>query len=113
MTQIPPYRNLVVPEHLRFYDAVVAHLEKQIAAAGEIAISAPIWAALCTALAQSIQAHRAHADAGNDAAAARLPLAEQLLADLTNADDAGDVVPIDFPPLPGTLDTRRRATPPN
>jgi hypothetical protein len=113
MAQLPPYRNLVVPEHLRFYDEVVARVGEQIAAKGEMAISAPIWAALCTALAESVQAHRALAESGNEAAAARLALAEQLLADITDADNADDVVPTDFPPLPGTLDARRRAAPPN
>lgn len=97
-----PYRHLVVPEHQRFFDEVRAVMSRQVSTYGPIALSPPLWAAVCTALAESVQAHRVLAESGDPAARERLALAEALLADATNADHATDVLPPEFALDPGT-----------
>jgi hypothetical protein len=87
-----PYRTLVVPEHLPFYDHVVALLE-QSGSTGDHVLTPPLWAALCTALAESVQGHRILAAEGNAAARQRLPLAEALLAEITGAENVDEVLP--------------------
>lgn len=93
MTEPTPYRTLVVPEHLPFFDHIAGVMEAR--PAPSLTISPPLWAALCTALAQSVQAHRMLASAGNDAAAERIALAEALLVEVTDAASIEDVLPPD------------------
>lgn len=90
----PPYRDLVVPELVPFFDRIVEML-----VAGGADVDHPLtlapgaWAALTTALVQSIQAHRLLADAGSEDAAARLPLLEALLIQMANAESIDEVMP--------------------
>lgn len=91
------FRALVVPQHLHFFDHV-ARLVRE-AAMGTITLAPPLWAALCVALAESVQAHRILASDGNAAARDRLPLVEALLVEITGADHIDDVLPPDFADL--------------
>jgi hypothetical protein len=91
-----PYRTLVVPEHLPFFDHIAGIMAAR--PAPSLTISPPLWAALCTALAESVQAHRMLATVGNDAAAERIALAEALLIEVTDAESIDDVLPPDGAP---------------
>lgn len=91
------YRDLVVPEHLAFFDHVTRLLEARRGAA-PVTLSPAVWAALCTALVESVQAHR-HLAGRHPAARARLPLAERLLTEITDAERVDDVLPPEVPPL--------------
>jgi hypothetical protein len=90
----PPYRDLVVPELRPFFDRMV---EMVVAGGADtdhpLALQPAAWAALTTALVQSIQAHRLLAKAGSKGAAARLPLLEALLIQMTNAESIDEVMP--------------------
>lgn len=98
MAEPIPYRTLVVPEHLPFFDHIAGIMEAR--PAPSLTISPAIWAALCTALAESVQAHRMLAAAGNGAAAERIALAEALLVEVTDAKSIEDVLPHDGTPTP-------------
>ncbi|HEX8696987.1 MAG TPA: hypothetical protein VF746_31505 [Longimicrobium sp.] len=95
MTEPIPYRTLVVPEHLPFFDHIAELLETRLAAQPSLTITPALWAALCTALAESVQAHRMLAEGGNAAARERLALAEALLVEVTDAECIDDVLPLD------------------
>ena len=88
------FRSLVVPEHLALFDNVAEMV--QALAERTLVLSPEIWAALCVALAESVQAHRALAAAWSTEARDRLRLAEALLRDITGADHVNDVLPPDF-----------------
>jgi hypothetical protein len=92
-----PFRALVVPQHLPFFDHVARMLRDS--AMKEITLAPPLWAALCVALAESVQAHRILAAEGNSAARDRLPLVEALLVEITGADHVDEVLPPDFADL--------------
>ena len=61
-----------------------------------VTLAPPLWAALCVALAESVQAHRILAADGNPLARGRLALVEALLVDITAADHVDEVLPPDF-----------------
>lgn len=88
------FRSLVVPEHLALFDNVAEMM--QVLATRKLVLNPSIWAALCVALAQSVQAHRALDAAGSTEARDRLRLAEALLREITGADHVNDVLPPDF-----------------
>ena len=90
----PSFRDLVVPEHMAFFD-FVEHLLREDTMQ-QITLAPPIWAALCVALAESVQAHRILAAHGNPVASARLALVETLLVEITAADHVDDVLPPDI-----------------
>ena len=92
-----PFRRLVVRQHRPFFDHVEAMLRGD--AMKKISLAPPLWAALCVASAESVQAHRILAMQGNAAARDRLPLVEALLVELTGADHVDDVMPPDFADL--------------
>lgn len=93
MTQAIPYRTLVVAEHLPFFDHVAGLLERRNAARRPLTLAPALWAALCTALVESVQAHRMLAAGGDTAARERLALAEALLVEVTDAENIDDVLP--------------------
>jgi hypothetical protein len=76
----PPYRDLVVPELRPFFDRMV---EMVVAGGADtdhpLALVPGAWAAITTALVQSVQAHRL--------------LAEALLIQMTNAESIDEVMP--------------------
>lgn len=96
-TAIEPlsYRELVVPEHRPFFDRIV-----ELVVAGGADADRPLtlppgaWAALVTALVQSVQVHRLLVRADDDDAARRLPLVEALLTHMTNAESVDEVLPL-------------------
>lgn len=88
------FRSLVVPEHLGLFDKVAEMM--QVLATRKLVLNPSIWAALCVALAQSVQAHRALDAAGSTEARDRLRLSEALLREITGADHVNDVLPPDF-----------------
>jgi hypothetical protein len=88
------YRRLVVIEHLALFDNIVEMMKPM--AGREVNLSPTVWAALCVALAQSVQAHRALEAAGSTDARDRLQLAEALLREITGAEHVNDVLPPDF-----------------
>jgi hypothetical protein len=91
-----PYRDLVAPEHRAYFDALESLIRRLQTKRGAAALGPTLWAAIATALAQSVQAHRALVDSGSEAAGERLALAELLLAELTDANSASDVLPAEF-----------------
>lgn len=62
------------------------------------------------ALAESVQAHRILASAGNAAARDRLPLVEALLVEITGADHIDEVLPPDFADLNSHTRSAERTT---
>lgn len=90
----PPFRDLVVPEHVAFFDFIESQLRGE--AMKNVTLAPPLWAALCVALAESVQAHRILAADGNPLARGRLALVEALLVDITAADHVDEVLPPDF-----------------
>lgn len=96
MPTTSPYRDLVAPEHRAYFDALESLIRRLQAKRGATALGPTLWAAIATALAESVQAHRALADSGFESARERLALAEMLLAELIDADSASDVLPAEF-----------------
>lgn len=88
------FRTLVVREHLAFFDHVAEMM--RVLAGRKLVLAPAIWAALCVALAESVQAHRALDAAGSTEARDRLQLAEALLREITGADHVNDVLPPDY-----------------
>ena len=90
-----PYRELVVPEHRPFFDRIV-----ELTVAGGADADHPLtlppgaWAALVTALVQSVQIHRLLMGADDADAVRRLPLVEALLTHMTNAESVDEVLPL-------------------
>lgn len=96
MSAQSPYREIVVSEHRAYFDEVETRIRRLQASRGAAALGPTLWAAIATAVAESVQAHRALVEAGFEAARERLALAETLLAELTDAESAADILPSEF-----------------